>query len=406
MLKKEVDALQPEMLEIFKDLHQHPELGFMEHRTASIVADYLKKCNIDVKENVALTGVIGVLDSGKPGKTLMLRADMDCLAVQELSSLYYKSEYPGKMHACGHDSHVTMLLATAKILSKYKNKFTGRIKFVFQPSEEGTPSEMLDTVAKAGYTGQGGAGFMIQEGVLDDVDACIVLHVQPTLKIGTISIAKKNAAASSDVFTITITGKGGHGAQPQKAIDPVPALAELISAIHMLPTREISSLETCVISIGKVETPGSVWNAVAEKVVLSGGFRTFNQEIRTKLGQRIDELANNIAKANRCTAQIDKKTGYMPTINNEHISELIVESCQKILGKNNVIYTDVPAMTSDDCGAYLSKVPGAYFWLGIGSDENAAPLHNPNFYLAPEALSIGVIVQVNIIIDLLGKLNS
>lgn len=405
MFEKEIQSLENEMMTMFKDFHRNPELGYMEHRTSNIVAEFLEECGLEVKRQVALTGVVGILDSGKPGKTVLLRADMDCLAIQELSDCAYKSENKGKMHACGHDSHVTMLLYTAKVLSQHKEAFSGKVKFVFQPSEEGTPSEMIEEVKKAGYNEQGGAGFMIQQGVLDGVDACMIMHVQPAYPVGKVSISKRNAAASSDVFNISIIGKGGHGAQPQKAVDPVPALAETISAIHMLPTREVSAVETCVISIGKVETPGSVWNAVAEKAVISGGYRTFNQEVRKLLGRRIEELAQGIAKANNCMVQIDRITGYRSCINDEKMALLVKESCEKTLGADNVIYTDIPAMTSDDGGAYLEKVPGVYFWLGVGDGQNVFPLHNPRFMMNPKALTVGTLVQVNNIINVLSVLN-
>lgn len=405
MFREEIEALSQELFEIYKDLHRHPEIGYNEIRTSKIVADFLKDCGMEVTTGVAITGVVGVLDSGKPGKTLMLRADMDCLQVKELAECEYRSENEGLMHACGHDAHVTMLLGAAKILSMHKDTFSGRIKFVFQPSEEGIPNSMVETVRKAGYNGNGGAEFMVQEGVLNDVDACVVMHVQPSLPLGTVSIAKKNACASSDVFCITLVGRGGHGAQPQNAIDPVPAAAELISAIHMLPTREVSAVETCVLSIGSVETPGSVWNVVAEKVCITGGFRTFNEEVRDHLKLRIKELSQNIAQANRCTLVYEKVDGYMPCINDENIANLLAESCREVLGDKNVILTDIPVMTSEDCGIYFSHVPGALFWLGISEKEGAPPLHSPYFHFGDKALTVGITVHVNNAITLLNILN-
>ena len=405
MFEKETAQLQQELREIYKDLHRHPEIGFSEHRTAGIIAAFLRRCGIEVSEGIAITGVVGILDSGKPGKTVMLRADMDCLQVQELCESDWKSQEPGRMHACGHDAHVAMLLGAAKVLSQHREAFCGKIKFVFQPAEEETPAAMWDTVRAHGYNRSGGAGFMVEEGVLDGVDACVIRHVQPSLPTGTVSIARKNACASSDGFTITMMGKGGHGAQPQNAVDPVPAMAELISAIHILPTREVSALETCVISIGKVETPGSVWNAVAEKAIISGGFRTFNQNVRKMLDQRIEETAAAIAKAHRCSIQIDRVVGYMPCVNDETIARLVAESCTEILGEGHAILTDAPAMTSEDCSEYLSRVPGVFFWMGIGGEENAAALHNPYFKMDLEALSTGSLLHVNNALSLLNKLN-
>lgn len=406
MYRDEILRMKDEIGAMFRRLHQHPEVGYDERQTAKTVADCLRGCGLDVTEGVALTGVVGVLDSGKPGKTLMMRADMDCLEIQELARTGYESLDQGKMHACGHDAHVTMLLAAARVLSRHKDQFCGTIKFVFQPAEEGIPASMREKVRAAGYEGEGGAGFMIQQGVLEGVDACVILHVQPALPVGSVSIARRNACASSDVFRITLRGKGGHGAQPQNAIDPVPAMAELISAIHMLPTREVSASETCVLSIGSAETPGSVWNAVAEKACIAGGIRTFNPQVRELLNRRVKELAEGIAAANRCTLEYARSAGYAPCINDEKMALAVAQSCQSVLGKEQVILTDVPAMTSEDCGAYLEKVPGVFFWLGVGRTPEALPLHSPYFSLDPDALACGVEVHVHNAISLLQALNT
>lgn len=406
MFEAEIMTMEKQLQEIFKDLHRHPEQGFNEVRTAKIAADFLREHGIEVTEGVALTGVVGVLDSGKPGKTLMIRADMDCLAILERDECDYRSVYEGKMHACGHDGHVTMLLGAAAILAKHKDAFSGKIKFVFQPAEEETPEFMKEAVAKAGYTGSGGAAFMIQEGVLNDVDACMIMHVQPSVPTGCVQIARRNACASSDVFQLTIRGRGGHGARPQEAVDPVPAAAELISAIHMLPTREVSAVETCVLSIGKLETPGSVWNAVADRVFLEGGIRTFNEEVRRHLNLRIKELAENIAAANRCTLEYGHIVGYSPCINDTALALEAARGMEELLGKEHVDLTDIPAMTSEDCGAYLARVPGVFFWLGVGRGENPPGLHNPYFHLDMEALMTGVRVHVHNAIHILSVINS
>lgn len=399
----EASLLSQELEAIFQDLHRHPELGYAEHRTADIVADYLRTCGLEVTTGVALTGVVGVLDSGRSGKTLMLRADMDCLEVQELADCPYRSEILGRMHACGHDAHVTMLLGAAKVLSAHKDAFCGRIKFVFQPAEEGIPLSMLDTVRATGFQGEGGAANLIEHGILEDVDMVVGLHVQPSVPLGKVQIARRNACASSDVFRIAIVGKGGHGARPQEAIDPVPALAELIGAIHMLPTREIAATETCVLSVGKLETPGSVWNAVAEKACLSGGFRTFNPAVRDHLRRRIRELAEGVAAANRCTLEYEETRGYSPCLQNEALARDVCEGVTELLGEANVIFTDQPAMTSEDFGAYMERVPGVFLWLGVGETENAPPLHSPLFHLSTDALVTGVSVHVQNALRLLNR---
>lgn len=403
MFETEIEAIRNELTEIYKDLHRHPEPGYMEKRTAGIVAAYLRDCGLQVTEGVGLTGVVGMLDSGKPGKTLMLRADMDCLRVTELTNCDYRSEEEGCMHACGHDTHVTMLLGAARILSAHKEAFNGRIKFVFQPAEEQIDFSMVDEVRASGYDGEGGAGFLVQLGVLDDVDACAIIHNQPALPVGKVQIAKKNACASSDLFDVAIVGRGGHGARPQNAIDPVPAMAEAIEAIHLLPSREVNCLETCVISVGNVQTPGSVWNAVAEKACFIGGFRTFNETVRAHLYGRIPEVVKYIAQAHRCTAQVNMMRGYMPCLNDERMARLTAESCAELLGAENVIYADEPAMSSEDAGAYLAKVPGVFFWVGSGDADHA--LHSPNFLPNPAVLPMGVRIHVHNAIWLLRQLN-
>ena len=186
MIAFDEKQLEKELVEIYKDIHRHPEPGYKENRTSGLVAEYLEGLGLEVRKNVALTGVIGTLDSGRPGKTIMIRADMDCLPIEEATSLDYKSENRGYMHACGHDAHVAMLLGAAKILSEHKEQFTGKIKFLFQPAEEGTDPSMEETVRKSGYEGVGGAGYMIQEGALDDVSACLIIHVNPSIPTGCI----------------------------------------------------------------------------------------------------------------------------------------------------------------------------------------------------------------------------
>ena len=406
MWELEIQELTSSLVEIFHDLHSHPEPGFQEIRTASFIARYLRELGLEVTEHIALTGVVGVLDSGKPGKTLMLRADMDCLAIEEQSGCEWSSQTKGYMHACGHDAHVTMLLGAAKILSAHKDAFAGKIKFVFQPAEEETPANMKEVCKQAGYLGSGGAGFMVRQGVLEGVDACLALHIQPSIPIGKVLLAKKNACASSDAFHIEILGQGGHGARPHEAIDPVPAASELISAIHMLPSREVSAVETCVFSIGNIETPGSVWNAVANRVIIEGGFRTFNQQTRVNLKKRVREIAQNIAEANRCGVIFEHTDGYMPCINDPDLTAKLASNMAGLLGKDNIIYTDDPAMTSEDFSEYLSRVPGTFFWLGAGKNAESPALHSPKFCVDEASLPIGVRLHVNNAVFVLSVINS
>lgn len=403
MFREEANALRQELEEIYKDLHRHPEIGYMEFRTAKIVANYLKKLGLEVTEGVALTGVVGVLDSGRPGKTLMLRADMDCLRIQERTGCAFQSEEEGMMHACGHDAHVAMLLGAAKVLSRHKEAFDGKIKFVFQPSEEGTDLSVIDKVRAAGYMRMGGAGFMVQLGVLDDVDACAMIHNQPKLPTGSVQIARRNACASSNIIDITIKGKGGHGAKPHECIDPVPAMAEIINGINMIPSREINCTESCVISIGTIETPGSVWNAVPDRIRLRGGFRAFSIETRDYIGNRIIEIVETIGKAHRCEVEATITHSCIPCLNDPHMAELAAESCREIFGAEHVDLTDAPVMTSEDAGEYLIKIPGVLMWLGSGDPDHE--LHNPEYLPNLDILPQGVEVHVSNAIHMLADLN-
>ncbi|MDE6994952.1 MAG: amidohydrolase [Lachnospiraceae bacterium] len=400
-LQHELPELQKELFEIYKDLHQHPEPGFEEVRTSGIIAEYLKKLGLCVQTGLAFTGVVGLLDSGRPGKTLMLRADMDCLAIPDQSGLPYQSEHAGYCHACGHDSHVTMLLGAAAVLSRHKEKFQGKIKFVFQPCEEGTlKPEVTQALKEAGYVGRpgeaglGGAGFLIKEGVLEGVDACIGLHVQPELPLGAVSLCEKEACASTDKFTITFQGRGGHGSTPHKVIDPVPAIAELIQAIHMLPTREANAAETTIFHIGNISTPGSLWSAVADKAIIEGGYRTYNEETRRLFGKRVPELAQHIAQAWRCEMTYDHVTGYAPTINDPTLSAQVAKNCRQLLGEEKVRYTNQPMLTAEDFSEYARLVPSVLVWLGCAVGPNPPALHHPSFHVDERVLPVGIQVHV------------
>ena len=409
--EQEIQSLSGELFEIYKDLHMHPERGHTEFRTGKIVADYLRECGLEVQTEVGITGVVGLLDSGKPGKTLLIRADMDCLGIPEESDLPYRSVNEGLAHACGHDAHTAMLLGAAKVLSQHKEAFSGKIKFIFQPNEENYIDDhpIRAMVLDKGYrwlspdAGLGGAGCMIQDGVMDGVDACFAIHVQPNVPLGSVYIAKKEACASTDFMDVTIQGKGGHGSMPQNAIDPVPALAEMIQALYILPTRVASGAEKWVFHIGAVETPGSIASAVADKAVIHFGYRAFNDETRALFTKRIEEMVPHIAAAHQCTASIVHGIGYRPTINDENMSALVAESCCKVRDADKVIYSDEPNMTAEDVGEFFRLAPGCILWLGTGVGENPPALHNPAFCVDPAALPIGVSVHVSTALTYLNR---
>lgn len=402
MFKEDVHEIREEVTEFYKDIHRHPEPGFMEVRTSEKIAKKLISWGYKV-ERIALTGLTATLDSGKPGKTVMLRADMDCLRVQEKTNCEYQSENVGYMHACGHDLHVTMLLYAAKILSQHKEAFEGKIKFLFQPAEEQIDPQAVERVRKAGYEGASGAGFMIQDGALANVDACLIIHNEPSLPVGCVSIAKKDATASSDLFDITIQGRGGHGAKPHEAIDPVPAMCEIVQGIHLIPSREINCSDKVVIHIGDVSTPGSVWNAVADTSRIVGGYRTFDEEIREQIHDRINLIAENIASAHRCKASISWIRGNTPSVNDVSLSAYLAESCKTVSSVNKVIYDAPPQMIAEDGGLYTQKVPGVFYLIGSGCPDY--PLHNPCMLPAIDTLFVGIELHVTNAVNILNFIN-
>lgn len=400
-----VEELLPyreETVALYRQLHEQPELGYEERLTSRLIAKKLTEYGLAVKTGLAITGVLGVLESGRSGKTILLRADMDALAIEEKTGCDFASTTPGKMHACGHDAHMAMLLTAAKYLATNREKFSGRVKFVFQPAEENASAEMRAEAARLGYHGMGGAGFMIQEGALTDVDACYAIHVSPLQKTGMVFINEGKAMASSDKFTATLIGTGGHGAAPHKGVDPVAAAAAVMDAYHLLPAREISASDTCVVSIGTIQTPSSSWNILPERIVISGNIRTFDDAVREYVVRRLEELLAGIAGANRCRYEFERMRGYNATINDRQMVQRAAAVAAKLLGEKNVVLSDVPFMSSEDVGNYFIQVPGALIWLGVGDGTESQPgLHSPYFRLDPAALAIGAAIHVNNVLDFL-----
>jgi amidohydrolase len=280
-LKSDIDELVPDMIATRRDLHEHPELAFEEVRTSGIVAGRLRALGLEVRTGVAKTGVVGTLKGGKPGaKTLAIRADMDALPIHELNEIDYRSTVDGKMHACGHDGHTSILLAVADILSKRREELAGNVKFVFQPAEEVI----------------GGAEPMVKEGALEGVDNIIGLHLFSSYPMGRVGVRSGPTFASADKFVLKIQGKGGHAAMPEAAVDPIVVAAYIITALQTLISRETSPFSPAVITIGKIEA-GSAFNIIPEVAELQGTMRAYSTEHREKLIRRISELARSIAAA-------------------------------------------------------------------------------------------------------------
>ena len=389
----QVRSVRDEVLSCYESLHQIPELGFEEMETSAFIAAKLRQYGLEsIRTGVAQTGVVADLRvKGGPGtKTLMLRADIDALPLDECTGLSFASKHPGKAHSCGHDAHMSMLLGAAKYLSSHRELLHGSLRFVFQPAEEGPVP--------------GGAFRMIEEGVLEGVDACLVMHVSPLFPTGTVMVQNREAMAATDKFHIEIVGKGGHGAMPQSAIDPIPPLAELLAAINQLPSRELDPLDPCVITVGTVNTVSSAWNVIPGKVEIAGTFRTFSPETRTLVARRLGELSQGICAAHRCSGTFTRVEGWQSTINDEGMVSFALETAARLLGEGKAIRQAAPFMTGEDAGAYFRKVPGALIWLGCSPEGAIDPpnLHNPAFKPDTAALAIGVAVHVNNALAFLG----
>ncbi|MEG0020784.1 MAG: M20 family metallopeptidase, partial [Oscillospiraceae bacterium] len=289
---QEIQHLKFELSENYKYLHRHPELGFEEHNTSRFILEKLTEYGIECR-NVAQTGVVATIRGTRSGKTVGIRADIDALPLTEMADVEYKSENEGVMHACGHDSHVAMLLGAAKYFQDNKDKIKGNVRLIFQPAEEGAAPQTLKAAVEGGCSEKGGAASMIAFGALEGVDACFALHIFPGIPNGKLLVHHDKSMASSDMFEVVICGKGGHGSSPETAIDPVGALSEVIGAFNQFTAREISALEPCVLSIGTINTDSS-WNIIPDKVVVTGGFRAFDNKIRDYAFSRLSEIATHI----------------------------------------------------------------------------------------------------------------
>src|SRR5713101_2213792 len=308
-LKAEIDELVPDMVAMRRDLHEHPELAFEEVRTSGIVAQRLRTLGLEVQAGVAKTGVVGLLRGGasKPGaKTIAIRADMDALPIYELNEIDYRSTVDGKMHACGHDGHTSILLAVADILTKRKDDLAGNVKFVFQPAEE-----MV-----------GGAAPMVKEGTMNGVDGVIGLHLISDYPLGRVGVRSGPVFASADKLILTVRGKGGHAAMPETTVDPIVIASYIVTALQTLISRETSPFSPAVITIGKIQA-GTAFNIIPETVQMQGTMRAFTAEHREKMLRRISELANGIASAMGGSCEMQVFNGCPPCINDAAMTELV-----------------------------------------------------------------------------------
>ena len=370
-LVKQIEDMTLQLSEWRQDLHAHPELGFEEHRTSDFVASKLEEFGVEVHREIGKTGVVGVLRQGNETRSIGLRADMDALPISETNEFSHKSKNPGKMHACGHDGHTVMLLAAAKYLAESRS-FSGQVNFIFQPAEEGL----------------GGAKAMIDDGLFDKFpcDRVYAMHNGPGIAVGKFASVPGIRTAAGAFFDIKVIGKGGHGAFPQFAIDPITIAAEIIGAIQTIISRTTSPNDSAVLSITKVHA-GDAYNVIPESAMLSGTVRTFAIDKMQEIERQMISISEGISKAHGGTALVEFNTLFLPVLNEEEATDLATEVCRDMVGQDNVITTGSAGTGSEDFSFMSNEVPGCYVIIGNGEDSNA--LHNPNFDFNDEALVYG-----------------
>jgi amidohydrolase len=373
-----------EVIATRRDLHAHPELGFEEVRTAGIVAERLRRLGYDVHEKIGVTGVVGVLRGARPGKTIMLRADMDALPVPEENAHAFASREPGKMHACGHDGHVAILLGAARLIAERRDEVAGTIVLCFQPAEEG----------------KGGAKAMVDEGVLErfGVERAYGLHLFSPLATGVFGFREGPFFASSDSIEIRIDGVGGHGAAPHTSIDPILVAAEFIASVQKVVSRQIDPTEPAVVTIGAIHG-GTTHNVIPSSVTLLGTVRAFDRDVRDKMAERIERILRGVCEASGASYAFDYLRRYPVTSNDAEQTRYVHALAERTFGPERAEWT-VRTMGAEDFSFFAERVPASYFVLGCrGSAETSYPHHHARFDIDEAALESGVRFMTALALD-------
>jgi amidohydrolase len=399
-LDRLVEAAMPQVVTWRRDFHQHPELSNREFRTATVLAERLRAMGLDVRTGIAHTGVVAVLRGGKPGPTIALRADMDALPVTEALDLPFRStaraEYNcrefGVMHACGHDAHMAILLGAAQVLSAMRAELPGTVTFIFQPAEEGPP---------AGE--DGGARLMIEQGVLDGVEAIFGLHVFSSYETGTIAVRPRGIMAASDSLTITVRGRQTHGALPWEGTDPIVAASQIVTALQTVVSRQTEITKApAIVTIGSFQA-GNRGNIIPDEATLVGTIRTFDPDMQREIHLRITRLAEHVAQSAGATANVAIEIGNPVTFNDPALTARMAPSLARVAERFEPD-TQVTT-TAEDFSRYQEKVPGLFFFLGV-TPKDADPAavaanHSPRFFLDEAALVTGVRAMASLAIDYL-----
>ena len=379
-----IAARHAEMTAWRHDFHAHPEIAFEEKRTSDIVASKLESFGVEVHRGLAKTGVVGTIRNGD-GPAIGLRADMDALPISEANQFAHRSTIAGKMHACGHDGHTTMLRGAARYLAETK-RFRGTVHFIFQPAEEN----------------EGGGRVMVEEGLFEKfpVKSVFGMHNYPGQAVGTIACRAGPMMAGTVRLQIEIIGRGTHAANPQMGIDPVVVGSHIVTALQTIVSRSISPLDSVVISITNFHV-GEIWNVIAEKAVLRGTIRYFRPEVEKEVGTMVHRIAENVAAAYGAKVKIHYELRYPPTVNHPAETEEAARVAAMVVGAENVIHDPTPTMGAEDFAFMLQKRPGTYVWLGGGSDEGGCFCHSPTYDFNDEILPIGTTFWIKLVETLL-----
>lgn len=406
-IAQKAQSLEAKVVAWRRDFHQNPELGNREFKTAEKIANHLKLLGIEVQTGVGKTGVVGILKGGKPGPVVALRADMDGLPVKERVEIAFASkaigEYNGQpvdvMHACGHDTHVAILMGTAEILASMKNELKGTVKFIFQPAEEGAPEGE-----------EGGAALMIKEGVLENpkVDVIFGLHINAQTEIGKIRYRPGGTMASSDWFKIKVKGKQTHGASPWQGIDPIVTASQIVMGLQTIVSRNAPLTESAaVVTVGQI-TGGVRSNIIPEEVIMNGTIRTLDPAVQDMIHARVAQIATNIAQSAGATAEV-KITKMCPiTFNDIALTEKMIPTLESVAGKENVSIT-AAATGAEDYAFYQQRVPGLFFFLGGAPkgkpERETAPHHTPDFYIDEGGFVLGMKSMASLVVDYMENVN-
>jgi amidohydrolase len=366
----DVRALERDLVTFRRDIHRHPELAYAETRTAGRIADVLEAEGIAVRRGVGGTGVVATVGAS-PGPTVMLRVDMDALPIHEANDVPYKSAHEGRMHACGHDGHVAMGVMATRVLAR--RTLPGRVRMLFQPAEEG----------------EGGAQAVIRDGGLEGVQRMFGVHLWNELPVGVLGVKDGPLMAAVDRLKIVVHGRGGHGGKPHRAADPVLAASHVVTALQSIVSREVSPVESAVVTIGSIHG-GEAFNVIPDDVTLTGTIRTFDPALRLGMPERIRRVAEGVASALQCRAEVEVRSGNPPVLNDPGMADLARRAALRVVGEDQVVRPE-PTMGGEDMAVYFEQVPGCFVFVGSANRERGLdhPHHSPHFDFDESALAIG-----------------